>query len=40
MDAMKEEPNKPDAVNPAIASRLQSQRQRRGVTDPKRSAEQ
>jgi hypothetical protein len=29
-------PNKPDAVNPAIASRLHSEHHRRGVTDPER----
>jgi hypothetical protein len=30
--------NKPDAMNPAIASRLQSGHHWRGVTDPERSA--
>jgi len=30
--------NKPDAVNPAIASRLHSGGHWRGVTDPERSA--
>ncbi len=29
-------PNKPDAVNPAIASLLHSGRHWRGVTEPKR----
>jgi hypothetical protein len=33
---MKSQPNKPDAVNPAIASRLQSEHHWRGVTDPER----
>ena len=32
-------PNKPDAVNPAIASRFDSRNHWRGVTDPDRSAE-
>jgi len=31
-------PNKPDAANPAIASRFQPGRQWRGVADPGRSA--
>jgi len=31
-------PNKPDAVNPAIASALHSGRHWRGVTDPERYA--
>jgi hypothetical protein len=31
-------PNKPDAVNPAIAPRFQVEHHRRGVTDPNRSA--
>jgi hypothetical protein len=31
-------PNKPDAVNPAIASRLHVEHRWRGVTDPGRSA--
>jgi hypothetical protein len=30
-------PNKPDAVNPAIASRFHSGDHWRGVTDPERS---
>ena len=35
---MKTWPNKRDAVNPAIASRLHSVDLWRGVTDPRRSA--
>ncbi len=31
-------PNKPDAANPAMASRLQAGRHQRGVADPERSA--
>lgn len=34
--ARMQEPNKPDAVNPAIASRLRSESHCRGVTDPER----
>ncbi len=33
---MKKKPNKPDAVNPAIASLLHSEHHWRGVTDPGR----
>jgi hypothetical protein len=36
-DDTRRRPNKPDAVNPAIASRLHSVGHRRGVTDPERS---
>jgi len=34
---MTQMPNKPDAVNPAIAPRFQVGREWRGVTDPVRS---
>jgi len=38
-DIMNTSPNKPDAENPAIASRLAIGRHWRGVSDPERSAE-
>lgn len=36
---MPQEPNKPDAARPAIASRVHVERHRRGSADPGRSAE-